>query len=442
MSDSKHITILGGGPAGLAVAYYAAKKGMPFTLYEAKDIVGGNAVTYEHDGFRWDSGAHRFHDKFPEITAEVKALLGDELKEVSAPSHIYLGGRFLKFPLEPLDIIKVLGFSKVVKAGFEILFGKKLAAATDLKSYALSNYGQTLSKPLLLDYSEKLWGVPAEQLSAEVAGSRLEGLKLGSLILEKFFGKKSRHIEGRFYYPKRGIGQLINTLADKAVSSNIRLNAPITGIFHEGGRISAIEIANGEWVQPETVVNTLPLNLFIKLLKPAAPREIIEAAQKVGFRHLLLVTFFIDRKSVSPSASLYFPKEALFTRLTEPKNRSRFMSPKDKTSLVAEIPCFEGDEVWRLSDKELIEKAKIDLLSTGLVNANEISGAVVKRVPFAYPVITLEAMEHIRELNSYLSGFTNLLLTGRNARFSYTHIHDMMRWGEELMEGLSRPPAR
>ena len=109
MSRSIHLTILGGGPAGLAAGYFARKEGIPFTLFEANHRLGGNAVTYRHGEFLFDSGAHRFHDKDPEITQEIKTLLGAELRQIHVPSQICIKNRFVDFPLSPFNLLLNLG---------------------------------------------------------------------------------------------------------------------------------------------------------------------------------------------------------------------------------------------------------------------------------------------------------------------------------------------
>ena len=74
MKKTANITILGGGPAGLAVGYYARKNSLDFTIYEANNHIGGNCITFRHGDFLFDSGAHRLHDKDVEITEEIKSL--------------------------------------------------------------------------------------------------------------------------------------------------------------------------------------------------------------------------------------------------------------------------------------------------------------------------------------------------------------------------------
>ncbi len=92
-----HISVLGGGLAGLSVGYYATENGIPFTVYEAGDRPGGNSVTFSHGDFLFDSGALRFHDKDDEITEEVKGLVGGDLVRIDIPSLIYYNGKYIAF---------------------------------------------------------------------------------------------------------------------------------------------------------------------------------------------------------------------------------------------------------------------------------------------------------------------------------------------------------
>ena len=162
-----HITILGGGPAGLAVGYYAKKYGLPFTMYEAAERIGGNAITLQHGQFRFDSGAHRLHDTDEEITAELKGLIGKDLTKIHIPSAIFHNGEYIDFPLSPLNLISKLGFATFIKAGVDVMISKAKGNKDieNFEDFAVHTYGETIAELFLLGYSEKLWGVPCNRLS-------------------------------------------------------------------------------------------------------------------------------------------------------------------------------------------------------------------------------------------------------------------------------------
>tara|TARA_Y100001970_G_scaffold281852_1_gene393508 strand:- start:46631 stop:47959 length:1329 start_codon:yes stop_codon:yes gene_type:complete len=438
----RHITILGGGPAGLAVGYYAKKAGIPFTIFEAKDLTGGNCITYKKGDFLFDSGAHRLHDKDPEITDEVKYLLGDSLHEVNMPSMIYDEGKYLEFPLKAKNLFKHLGLITFVVASFQVLINKIInrKPPKNFEELALNAYGKIIADKFLLFYTKKLWGVSCDRLLVEISGKRLKGLDLKSFVLKTILGKKykSKDMEGRFYYPQFGIGMIMDSLAEKCEKDNIRLNSKVTSIKHENNNITEIEINNHEWVQVEDIVSTLPISLFVKLMSPQVPNEISDISNRLSFRQLILATYFLDKKTIANAATIYTPNPDFpITRVTEPRNRSEHMAPINKTSLSAEIPCSYNDEIWKMEEDEIIDYVQKYLLQMGLFKKEEVLGAAVVQIPNAYPVLEVGTKEIINELNNYLSTFKNFKTSGRSGKFVYSWIHDMMRYGKDIIDELN-----
>ena len=99
--ERPELAILGGGPAGLAVAFYVHRARIPFSLFERAASLGDLCRTYRHGAHSYDSGAHRFHDRDREISHDLRELMNDELIAVHAPSKIYDRGRFVDFPPSP-----------------------------------------------------------------------------------------------------------------------------------------------------------------------------------------------------------------------------------------------------------------------------------------------------------------------------------------------------
>ena len=116
------LTILGGGPAGLSAGFYAKKSGIPFRIYEASNRIGGNSITFQNGEFYYDSGAHRFHDKIPAVTEDIMKIMGNEMQLIDASSKIYYNGKFVDFPLSPLNLLMNYGLFSSIKSVFEILF--------------------------------------------------------------------------------------------------------------------------------------------------------------------------------------------------------------------------------------------------------------------------------------------------------------------------------
>ena len=435
-----HLTILGAGIAGLSVGHYARKAGVPFTILESKAEIGGNCRTIEHGGFRFDTGAHRFHDKDGSQTRELKGLLGDDLREVFVPSRIYHRGKFIAFPPSPLDISRRLGIRFVSRAAFEVLRARLATRPRemDFESFATRNYGRTIADLFLLGYSQKLWGVPPRQLSPVVSGMRLKGLSAGVMFREMVGRPKSGapHLDGSFFYPRTGIQAIPDGLGESCGPGRILTRSRVTRIVHDDREIRAVEINGREIRETFRVVGTLPLTVFLGMLDPPPPAEILGLARRLKYRNLLLCALFLDKPSVSPFASFYFPDPRFsFARLSEPRARSAFMAPPGKTAVIVEFPCGPDEPQWNAPDDGLLEKTGSDLIRTGFIRAGEIIGGAVIRMDYAYPVIEIGTEETTRPIFRYLGRFGNLTLSGRGARFEYVHIHDLMRRGQEIIDG-------
>lgn len=435
-------TILGAGAAGLSAGYFARKAGAAIDIFEAGATVGGSAVTYRHGDFLYDSGAHRWHDRDPEMTAEVLGLLGRQLKKIFVPSRILQRGRFVDFPLSPFNLLLALGVRHFSRATIEVIAARCKGGgdAATFENFALKTYGRTIAERFLLNYSEKLWGAPCNALSPNIAGRRMKGLNLQTFVKEAFCGSraKTEHLDGSFYYPDTGIGAITGGLADACGRPSIRTGAKVTRIFHTGDRIAAIEINGTERIAAQCLINTLPLNRFVRMLEPAPPPEILCLADALRFRHMILVALFLDREPVTRAATIYFPEpEYAFTRLYEPVNRSPSMAPPGKTSLVVEMPAQQDGPEWTADDERLIGRVKDCFVRLGWIESRQVLGGEVRRISNAYPILEFGFEEKCEAIHGYLRTFKNLACSGRGGRFQYIHLHDMMRLGKRIVEGFA-----
>jgi protoporphyrinogen oxidase len=438
---STKLAILGGGPGGLAAGYFARKADLPFCIYEAQTRVGGNAITFQEGEFRFDSGAHRWHDKDAEMTAEVRRLLGADLLQCSLPSQIYHEGCWVDFPLSPLSLLGALGVWTCFNGALDVLRARLSAADefSHFEHHAVRKYGREFARRFLLSYSEKLWGLPCRQLSPGISGSRLKGLDLTTFVFEAVGNQraKTRHLDGSFLYPRLGFGMIAEKLAEACGLECVRLNTKITRIFHNARRVEAIELNGREIMPVDEVISTLPLPLWLRLMQPLPDPALLELAASLRFRNLVLVAIFLRKPQISENGSVYFPDpEFPMTRVYEPKNRSRDMAPPDKTMLTAEIPCAMEDAVWRGPDASLIAQVQARLTDIGWFRPHEVLGGCVKRLPFAYPVLELGFEDKVRRLQAGLSVLENVQFAGRNGRFQYTHMHDMLRFGKDAVARL------
>ena len=455
--ETTNLHILGGGPAGLTTGYYAKKHSLNFTIFEAGEHAGGNCRTLKIKGadcrfsilqsndFLFDTGAHRFHDKDPQVTEEVKNLLGDDLLRVAAPSEIFFNGEFYRFPLLLSDLVQKLNTKTLLRIAWEKLYNRPEKPAENFATFAINQYGKTLSERFLLNYSAKLWGQPPHKLSTAISGNRLKGLDLRSFLRSVVLGtpQNPAHLDGSFFYPKYGIGMISDKLCEGIGAEHIKLQHRVNRLIHKDRRIERI-IVNDAVEQEDieipvsTVINTLPLTLAMRMLEPPPPLEIRAVADTIKYRHLLLCVFCLDRGAFSPNASIYFPSEDFpFTRLYEPKNRSPHMAPEGQTVIVLELPCYSDDAVWNMQALELKTEVWKALQRVKPIPQEEIIHYQIYKLPFAYPVLEVGFEKNVARLVAYFETFENLYLTGRSSLFRYLHLHDLFKAGREVVERIT-----
>jgi protoporphyrinogen oxidase len=434
-----NVAVLGGGVAGLAAGYYLARRYLDVVIFEEQASPGGNCRTIERDGFLFDTGAHRFHDKNRAVTEDLRQLLQENVITVRAPSMIFDNNILLNFPIQPIDILGKMSLKFTLSAGLSLLKARLFSKVnSSFEDYAVNAYGELIAERFLLSYSSKLWGIPCSEMSKDIAGKRLKGINLGSLIAT-FLSKsasQNAHYEGEFLYPVSGIQKIAEELVSKIGRDRVLTGKRVTGVYGNNGRVTRVEINSDEIVDVDSVVSTLPLPALIAAMKHKVPENVLDVSASLRFRNVRLAAFALDKASVNECATMYFPDQKyIFTRIYEPRNRFIGMSPKGKTMLVAEVPCFSNDSIWQSAEEEFIDTVREQIQSTGMIEDHEIMAAYSVKLDKAYPVLENNYIEKTEMIINYLSSeFENLYLAGRNALFRYSWIHDLFIEGRLVAE--------
>ncbi len=432
------VDILGAGPAGLGVGYYAKKNKIPVSIFELSNSVGGNSRTITNGNFRYDTGAHRLHNKHNSVTLMISELLGEDLKKINVPSKIYHNGSMIDFPLNIINLFRCLQTSdlfKIVKENFL----NRIKPNSDIKSFkdlAYQSYGLTLSELFLVNYTEKLWGKNSSELDPSISGERLKNLDFIAVIKSMFCEKKNtKHLDGSFFYPKYGFGTIFDELANTIGNENIFFGSKIEKIIHDGKKINQIVYANGKSFKPGMVVNTLPLTILGNIFDPKPPVQILNCIEDIKFRDVRLCILYINKSKFSNNASIYFPESKFpFNRIYEPKNRSRYMAPKDKTCIVIECSLSRKNRESQEPKEVFFKKIRDSLINERFIIKEDILGYDIGFISNAYPIIDLGIKKKIAPTLSYFNSFENHTLHGRNAEFRYIHTHDLLKKSEEFVE--------
>ena len=221
-ASSNATIIIGAGPAGLTAAYELARAGRPPVILEQDpSYVGGIARTVSYKGFRFDIGGHRFFSKNAAIEQLWTSILGDQMVERQRLSRIFYRGRFFKYPLESFDVLRQLGPCESA-ACIASYFAARIRPRRPLVSFedwVTNAFGRRLFNIFFRSYTEKVWGIPCHQLSADWAAQRIKDLSMRSLLARAFRFRSSRNgpviktLIDRFRYPLLGPGQMWTTLA-------------------------------------------------------------------------------------------------------------------------------------------------------------------------------------------------------------------------------------
>lgn len=444
-----HIAILGAGPAGLGAAWRLRKEGKAdVTVLEQKDVVGGNAGSFELAGLHVDYGSHRLHPATDaRIMEDLRGLLGGDLLDRPRHGRIRLQNRWIHFPLKPQDLVLRLPLSFGAGVAFDA--AKKFVPKSNgngretFTSVLEKGLGATICRDFYFPYAVKIWGLPPEELSATQAHRRVSAGSLGKMakkVLSIVPGFKTPGA-GRFYYPKKGFGQISQAIADEArkLGAEIRLESSVKKIeLGEKQKVTFENNGNLETIEADFVWSTIPLTVLAKAVAPSAPLEVVEASQNISYRAMVLIYLVLNQPQWTEFDAHYFPEaDIALTRLSEPKNYSASDEPKNRTILCGELPCMVDDEIWKSSDTDLAELVRKALSHCGLPIESEILEVKTKRLPFAYPIYR-EGYEKYFELqDEWASGLENVLTFGRQGLFAHDNTHHALAMAYGAVDCLS-----
>ena len=438
---------MGAGPAGLTAAYELMKHDIPITVVE-KDTgyVGGLARTVEHKGYRFDIGGHRFFSKNQEVEDLWTEILGSEMLTRDRLSRIYYRGRFFAYPLKAANALWNLGLVETIRCTASYARARlfPIAKPRSFEDWVRNQFGWRLYSIFFKTYTEKVWGIPTTELSADWAAQRIKSLDLWLVLTSALLPhKKPTHRDDivttlidSFRYPRLGPGQMWERVAEicKEKGQPVMFGQAIERIKHDHGRVRSVttRATSGEITEHAGTdfVSSIPMRQLIAHLDPAPPEAVQKAANSLSYRDFISVALMIDRADVFPDNWIYIHDPSVRVgRVQNFKNWSPAMVPDQaKTCLGLEYFCFEGDGMWTSDDATLIQLATNELAQLGICTPDQVFDGVVVRQPKAYPVYDDAYQAHVDVVRDYLrTQLSNLHLIGRNGMHKYNNQdHSMM----------------
>ena len=443
--------VIGAGPAGLTAAYELVKRGERVAVFEADDVVGGISRTVERDGWRFDLGGHRFFTKVQAVEDLWHEILPDE-DFLLRPrmSRIFYDGKYYDYPLKASNALRNLGIIEATRCVGSYGWAKVHPPKdqSNYENWLVARFGWRLYRRFFKTYTEKVWGVPVNQMPADWAAQRVKGLSLGNAIKNSLMPKRNQKeitsLIEEFQYPKYGPGMMWERCRDLVVRAGgqVSLEHRVVGIHAEGGQVTAVSVqdAAGERSRIETpaVISTMPMREMVAAIDPPVPADVRRAGEALHYRDFLTVALVVPESASFPDNWIYIhAPDVKVGRIQNFGSWSPYLVKDDKTCLGLEYFVFEGDDVWTMADDDLIALASKELESLGLVSAGEVERGFVVRVPKAYPYYDNEYRSNVARIVEYLdSDVRGLHLIGRNGMHKYNNQDHSMYTAMLTVENL------
>ncbi len=485
----KKAIIIGAGPAGLTAAYQLLiQTDIQPVILEATHEIGGISRTVCFEGNRMDIGGHRFFSKNDEIMSFWKeimplqgapawddALLGNSKEyAVGGPdpekedrvmlirrrvSRILYLRKFFDYPISmKFETFRNMGMCRTVYAGCGYLWAMLFKCREDsLKDFMVNRFGTPLYRMFFEKYTEKVWGRSPEAISASWGAQRIKGLSLwkalSSIVQKAFAGGKvdRKQIEisliDEFIYPKKGPGQLWETLAEdiRKLGGEIIMGAEVTGVRLEEGRIAGVTAlagGAGKEFSADYYFSSMPVkDLVAAMGRERVPGDVYGIASTLPYRDFITVGVLVDKlkldnrtairtvNNIVPDCWIYIQEaDVKIGRLQIFNNWSPYMvaDPANKVWVGLEYFCNEGDELWEMNDSDFRRFAAGELEKIGVVEAADVLSSVRVRVKKAYPAY-FDSYEKFGRVREFLDTLDNLYCIGRNGQHRYnTMDHSML----------------
>ncbi|HXM20935.1 MAG TPA: FAD-dependent oxidoreductase [Terriglobales bacterium] len=433
---SPHVVILGAGPAGVGAAYELTRNGFTrVTVLEQRDTVGGNAGSFQLDGVWVDYGSHRLHPACdPAILNNLRELLGEDLLDRPRHGRIRLQNRWIHFPLKPGDLLLRLPKGFAAGVTFDLISKHLVSPNGHVESFASvleHSLGTTICREFYFPYARKLWGLPPEELASTQARRRVSGNSVGKILrkVANALPGLKKPGAGRFFYPRRGYGQISQRICDaaKAAGAEFLFGARVLAVERECDQVVAVryELDGKEHaIATRNVWSTLPVSLLVRSMRPEPPKEVLEAGKGVSFRGMILIYLTLEQDHFSEYDAHYFPEESIpVSRLSEPKNYSNSKEPNGRTVLCAELPADPGSREWDMSDQGLGDLLRGWLEQAGLPVRAKILRVTTRKLRQAYPVYRRGYEDHFAKVDQWLGELEGLLSFGRQGLFVHDNTH-------------------
>ncbi len=493
--------IIGAGPAGLTAAYELLKKTdiQPIVIEQGTQV-GGLSRTIDFHGNKIDIGGHRFFSKSPKVVDWWLHFLPLQEHETTGPSHItyrnqqatiktnktvspqpgnntedvmllrprkssiYFEGKFFGYPLQlTFSTMRKLGFSKVLSFAFSYT-GAKLAPIQPeltLEDFFINRFGRALYRTFFKSYTEKVWGVPCNELPASWGKQRVKSLNIAKVLrhaIRSLF-TKSTDIHQRntqtslieqFLYPTYGPGQMWEKVADTArqMGAVIHMNTRVVALHADTNnslRSVVIQKAGAdetEVLEADYFISTMPVKTLLRNLYGLNMPPLVRASsESLQYRDFLIVGILTGEDGIKPGITdnwIYIQDKGILAgRVQFFHNWSpRMVQAPDTQWIGVEYFCNETDAFWQQDDATIARFAVEEMSKIHLLDANKLKDTLVVRVKKAYPSY-FGGYRDFDQVKQFLDAINNLFPIGRNGMHRYNNTDHSMLTAMAAVENIA-----
>lgn len=456
--DPITIVVLGAGPTGLSVAWNLVRDGYRVIVLEKEPVCGGQSITFEKNGYRYDLGPHNIHSRRESIIRFLQESLKGGFVKHDFHAEIYFQKKRIKYPFFGDDLLRSVSPLTALHCGFSFL-GSRVKTLVrpgfkndaSYEAWIVNRFGRKMFDLFFGPYSEKVWGISTRELSNIVAQKRIPLRSISELLHSVIFKTDVDHPENPrtvdCFYPKAGIGTISNFFVKGITERGGRI---VTGarvesltleddhitrvIYSKDNRKHHIDLSPDGYHDPGMVISTIPVNDLVLGMAGQVPSVVREAAGELDFTAEVFLYLNINHPDVFGLPLFYFSEpEFPFNRIYDVGVFSKNMVPMDKTALCLEMSCTVNDGIWQADDDTLFENCIAPLEKHRLLQREDIEGYHTRRLSHAYPRFRVGFERRIGTLLGFIENHVfNLTTLGRQGLFTYANVDDALFMGFEV----------
>jgi protoporphyrinogen oxidase len=461
--DRERVIVIGAGLAGLGAAWELSERGVPPLVIEQMPLAGGMAGSIAKDGYIFDFGIHGLFasEKGNEaVVKRVRDLLGDELFPVQKKTSIFFNGRYVNYPLRFRDMFQALHPRQMIACFLDFSItrirrrlGHKINEES-FEGWIKSHFGGALYNIYFGPYARKVWGVSCAKLSSQQLLRRVTTVSLWDIVK-----KAARRLVGlsaerkaeysqqpqAFLYGRRGAGVMAARIIEviERNGGTVLFENSVAGVnLNPDNRVESVRVRDKSGAENDIpcdyLISSMSLPRLIRSFHQPPPKDVSLAASELRYRAIIFINIMLKRRRVYDKQWVYYSdSKTIFNRVNEfPNLRSKNFAPEGKTSLNIEVTAFEGDDLWNTPPDLLFERCISDLTALGLITEDEVEGYFVTRLPYVYPLFEIDTGKHLSKVVEFVTGIENLRTIGRQGRFIYMNMDEVLLDGIKASRSL------